>query len=59
MLNPAFGGTDPTYIILKSNFMQRWGVFMWRILKKNGYRWVKTYGLQNKIYINNGKEGRS
>jgi hypothetical protein len=27
MINPAFGGTDPIYTVLNSNFMQRQGEF--------------------------------
>jgi hypothetical protein len=25
ILNPAFGGTDPIYAVLNSNFIHRWG----------------------------------
>jgi hypothetical protein len=41
MLNPSFGGTDPIYAILNSNFMQRCGKL------KLGYEYLGEHSVKN------------
>jgi hypothetical protein len=40
MLNPAFGGTDPIYTVLNSNFMQRWGYHKYKRLIRFFSLWL-------------------